>query len=129
MIKYRLEWTVDGVRHHAEYKSKAAAEACFNECSQIKSHSDVTLLEIAPKVLRKSEDCPRLRIFAIVNRVSNGREQYKPMRTETEYFEITEAAKLPKFLECVNDRDVFSVTIYPVTVVPTFIRRKSIKLF
>lgn len=129
MVKYRLEWTVDGVRHHAEYKSRTTAEACFDECSQIKSHTDVTLLEVAPKVLRKSEGSPRLRIFAVVNRVPDGREQYKPMRTETDYYEITDVSKLSQFLECVNDPSVFTVTIYPVTVVPNFIRRKSVKLY
>lgn len=129
MVKYRLEWTKDGVRHHSEYKSQAIAEACFEECSSIKSHTDVTLLEIAPKVLRKSEERPRLRIFAVVNRVPDGREKYEPMRTETDYYEVTDAAKLPQFLECVNDPCVFTITIYPVTIVPRFLRRKSIKLY
>lgn len=129
MVKYRLEWTVDGVRHHSEYKSEAIALACFEECSQCKRHSDVTLLEIAPKVIKQSKTPPRLRIFAIVNRVSGGREQYKPMRTETDYFEITEATKLSQFLECVNDREVFSITIYPVTILPRFLRNKPVKVF
>lgn len=129
MIKYRLEWTADGVRHHSEYKSEAIALACFEECSQCKRHSDVTLLEIAPKVIKKSKTPSRLRVFAIVNRVSGGREQYKPMRTETDYYEITEVAKLPQFLECVNDREVFSITIYPVTIVPRFLRNKPVKQY
>ena len=129
MVKYRLEWTVDGVRHHSEYMSQSTAEACFHECASIKSHSDVILLEIAPKVLLKSEERPRLRIFAVVNRVPDGREKYEPMRTETDYYEITDALKLPQFLECVNDPTVFTVTIYPVTIVPRFLRRKSIKLY
>ena len=52
MVKYRLEWTKDGVRHHSEYKSQAIAEACYQECVSIKSHTDVSLLEITSKSLR-----------------------------------------------------------------------------
>lgn len=129
MVKYRLEWTVDGVRHHSEYKSEAIALACFEECSQCKRHSDVTLLEIAPKVIKKSKTPPRLRIFAVVNRVPDGRDHYKPLSTETDYYEITEAAKLPQFLECINDPTVFTVTVYPLTIVPRFLRNKPVKQY
>lgn len=129
MVKYRLEWTKDGIRHHAEYKSEAFALACFDECSQIKGHSDVTLLEISPKVIKKSKTPPRLRIFAVINRVPDGRDNFKPLRTETDYYEITEASKLPQFLECVNDPCVFTVTIYPLTIVPRFLRNKPVKQY
>lgn len=99
MVKYRLEWTVDGVRHHSEYKSQAIAEACFEECSSIKSHTDVTLLEIAPKVLRKSEDVPgsassQLSIESLMDARSMSRCELK--------WTITKSLRLQSYLNFSN---------------------------
>lgn len=129
MKKYRLEWTVDGVRHHSDYKSEAIAIACFQDCSECKRHSDVTLLEISPKVIMKSKTSPKLRIFATVHKVSDRNEKFNALDAVVEYYEISDVSKLPQFLERVNDSCVFSVTIYPSTIFPTFLRKKSVTLY